>query len=82
MHSSSEIVFFVVGIPVFESVPALSPLYDLIIKSQFSDEDGSTTPTSARFMRFYAVSSDCVMRMEDLLQMCLTENDLTSTDSL
>ncbi|XP_027014865.2 mediator of RNA polymerase II transcription subunit 1 [Tachysurus fulvidraco] len=44
----------VTGIPVFESVPALSPLYDLIITSQFSEEDGSTAPASARFMRFYA----------------------------
>lgn len=56
-------VIFVIGIPVFESVPALSPLYDLIIKSQLSEDDGSDTPASARSMRFYAVSYTCVTEL-------------------
>ncbi|XP_060795335.1 mediator of RNA polymerase II transcription subunit 1 isoform X2 [Neoarius graeffei] len=44
----------VTGIPVFELVPALAPLYGLIVKSQLSEEDGSDAPAPARSMRFYA----------------------------
>ncbi|KAM9462396.1 mediator of RNA polymerase II transcription subunit 1 [Clarias gariepinus] len=44
----------ITGIPVFESVPALSTLYDLIIKSQLGEEDGNSALASARSMRFYA----------------------------
>ncbi|XP_056325955.1 mediator of RNA polymerase II transcription subunit 1 [Danio aesculapii] len=41
------------GIPVFETAPTLSPLYDLIIKSQLREEGGASPP-SAQSMRFYA----------------------------
>lgn len=61
VYLSSEMVFFVIGIPVFESVPDLSSLYDLIIKNQLSEEDGSDASASVRSMRFYAVSNICVM---------------------
>lgn len=63
LHSGegeNGVVSFVLGIPVFESVPALSPLYDLIIKSQLSEEDCGNAPASTRSMRFYAVSNICV----------------------
>ncbi|XP_026864985.2 mediator of RNA polymerase II transcription subunit 1 [Electrophorus electricus] len=44
----------VTGIPVFESAPALSPLYDLIIKSQLRDDENVSSAASAVSMRFYA----------------------------
>lgn len=56
VYLSSKMVVFVTGIPVFELVPALAPLYDLIVKNQLSEEDGSDAPAPARSMRFYAVS--------------------------
>lgn len=51
------IYIFFLGIPVFESAPTLSPLYDLIVKSQLNEEEGVSPPASARSMRFYAVST-------------------------
>ncbi|XDV44762.1 hypothetical protein PO909_013002 [Leuciscus waleckii] len=44
------------GIPVFETAPTLSPLYDLIIKSQLHEDGGASPPALAQTMRFYAVS--------------------------
>uniref|UniRef100_A0A674AG63 Mediator of RNA polymerase II transcription subunit 1 n=1 Tax=Salmo trutta TaxID=8032 RepID=A0A674AG63_SALTR len=46
------------GIPVFETPPTLSPLYELIVQSQLQEEVGNplTTPTHA--MRFYASLPD------------------------
>ncbi|XP_038847313.1 mediator of RNA polymerase II transcription subunit 1 [Salvelinus namaycush] len=46
------------GIPVFETPPTLSPLYELIVQSQLQEEGGNplTTPTHA--MRFYASLPD------------------------
>lgn len=55
-------IFFVVvvvflAIPVFESTPGLSPLYQLIVQSQLQlqDENGST-PVPSHNMHFYSVS--------------------------
>ncbi|KAK7122896.1 hypothetical protein R3I94_019870 [Phoxinus phoxinus] len=42
------------GIPVFETAPTLSPLYDLIIKSQLHEDEGASPPALAQTMRFYA----------------------------
>ncbi|ROL47992.1 Mediator of RNA polymerase II transcription subunit 1 [Anabarilius grahami] len=42
------------SIPVFETAPTLSPLYDLIIKSQLHEDGGATSPALAQTMRFYA----------------------------
>uniref|UniRef100_A0A8C7FSR9 Mediator of RNA polymerase II transcription subunit 1 n=1 Tax=Oncorhynchus kisutch TaxID=8019 RepID=A0A8C7FSR9_ONCKI len=46
------------GIPVFETPPTLSPLYELIVQNQLQEEGGNplTTPTHA--MRFYASLPD------------------------
>ncbi|XP_026097989.1 mediator of RNA polymerase II transcription subunit 1 isoform X1 [Carassius auratus] len=41
------------GIPVLETVPTLSPLYDLIIKSQLHEEGEASPPDLAQSMRFY-----------------------------
>uniref|UniRef100_A0A671RBT4 Mediator of RNA polymerase II transcription subunit 1 n=1 Tax=Sinocyclocheilus anshuiensis TaxID=1608454 RepID=A0A671RBT4_9TELE len=41
------------GIPVLETVPTLSPLYDLIIKSQLHEEGEASPPALAQSMRFY-----------------------------
>uniref|UniRef100_A0A672RFS6 Mediator of RNA polymerase II transcription subunit 1 n=1 Tax=Sinocyclocheilus grahami TaxID=75366 RepID=A0A672RFS6_SINGR len=41
------------GIPVLETVPTLSPLYDLIIKSQLHEEGEASSPALAQSMRFY-----------------------------
>ncbi|RXN37612.1 mediator of RNA polymerase II transcription subunit 1 [Labeo rohita] len=42
------------GISVFETMPPLSPLYDLIIKSQLHEEGEASPPALAQSMRFYA----------------------------
>ncbi|XP_051530421.1 mediator of RNA polymerase II transcription subunit 1-like isoform X3 [Myxocyprinus asiaticus] len=42
------------GIPVFETAPALFPLYDLIIKSQLHEEGVATHPVLAQSTRFCA----------------------------
>lgn len=73
-------VFFVTGIPVFESVPAPSSLYHLIIKSQLAEEDGSSAPASARSMRFYAVSIICVT-WTDVCQISL-KNIMPETEKV
>uniref|UniRef100_A0A8K9UF93 Mediator of RNA polymerase II transcription subunit 1 n=1 Tax=Oncorhynchus mykiss TaxID=8022 RepID=A0A8K9UF93_ONCMY len=46
------------GIPVFETPPTLSPLYELIVQNQLQEEGGNplTAPTHA--MRFYASLPD------------------------
>ncbi|XP_056627467.1 mediator of RNA polymerase II transcription subunit 1 isoform X2 [Triplophysa dalaica] len=43
----------ITGIPVFESAPTLSSLYELIIKSQLREE-GCVSPGLDKLMRFYA----------------------------
>ncbi|KAG5854834.1 hypothetical protein ANANG_G00042030 [Anguilla anguilla] len=42
------------GIPVFESPPALAPLYELIVQSQLQEEGGGALPPHTHAMRFYA----------------------------
>lgn len=45
------------AIPVFESPPTLSPLYQLIVQSELRlQEDGSVTPPCPHNMTFYSVS--------------------------
>lgn len=44
------------GISVFETSPALAPLYELIVQSQLQDEGVGSLPSHAHTMRFYAVS--------------------------
>lgn len=51
-----SLIFFLLGIPVFETVPTLFPLYDLIIESQLHEEGEASPPALAKSMRFYAVS--------------------------
>ncbi|XP_035517561.1 mediator of RNA polymerase II transcription subunit 1 [Morone saxatilis] len=47
------------SIPVFESPPSLSPLYQLIVKSQRQLlEEGSPTPPSSHNMHFFSVLPD------------------------
>ncbi|CAK6956668.1 mediator of RNA polymerase II transcription subunit 1 [Scomber scombrus] len=47
------------SIPVFESSPSLSPLYQLIVQSQLQLlEEGSTTPPPSHNMHFYSVLPD------------------------
>lgn len=45
------------AIPVFETSPSLSPLYQLIVQSQLQVlEEGSSTPPPSHNMHFYSVS--------------------------
>ncbi|GLD62884.1 mediator of RNA polymerase II transcription subunit 1, partial [Lates japonicus] len=47
------------SIPVFESSPSLSPLYQLIVQSQLQLlEEGSSTPPPSHNMHFYSVLPD------------------------
>lgn len=49
--------FFPAAIPVFDSSPSLSPLYQLIVHSQRQLlEEGSSTPPPSYNMHFYSVS--------------------------
>lgn len=48
---------FPTAIPVFESPPTLSPLYQLIVQSELHlQEDGNVTPPCPHNMTFYSVS--------------------------
>ncbi len=51
-----SLFFILLGIPVFETVPTLFPLYDLIFKSQLHEEGGASPPALAKSMCFHAVS--------------------------
>uniref|UniRef100_A0A665T6D2 Mediator of RNA polymerase II transcription subunit 1 n=1 Tax=Echeneis naucrates TaxID=173247 RepID=A0A665T6D2_ECHNA len=47
------------SIPVFETSPQLSPLYQLIVQSQLQQlEEGSSTPPPSHNMHFYSVLPD------------------------
>lgn len=49
--------FFSPAIPVFETPPTLSPLYQLIVQSQLQRlEEGSSPPPPPHNMHFYSVS--------------------------
>lgn len=49
--------FFTTAIPVFESPPTLSPLYQLIVQCELRlQDDGNVTPPCPHNMTFYSVS--------------------------
>lgn len=57
LNSEVSISHFPAAIPVFESSPSLSPLYQLIVQSQLQLlEEGSAPPPPPRNMHFYSVS--------------------------
>lgn len=58
MKSISFFFVLFTAIPVFESPPALSPLYQLIVQSELRlQEDGNATPPCPHNMTFYSVST-------------------------